>query len=41
VYKLSGKKDLGTSEFPKAETALVEGEVAFRQHTQGHTPAPN
>ena len=35
------KKDLGTSEFPKAEPALVEGEVAFRQHTQGHTPAPN
>jgi hypothetical protein len=41
VYKLLGKKDLGTTEFPKVETALVDGEVAFRQHTQGHTPTPN
>ena len=41
VYKLLGKKDLGTTEFPKVETALIEGEVAFRQHSQGHTPAPN
>ena len=41
VYTLLGKKDLGTTEFPKVETALVNGEVAFRQHTAGHTPAPN
>jgi hypothetical protein len=41
VYTLLGKKDLGTTEFPKVETALVSGEVAFRQHTQGHTPVPN
>jgi hypothetical protein len=41
VYKLLGKKDLGTSEFPPQETALVEGEVAFRQHSGGHTTGPN
>jgi hypothetical protein len=41
VYKLLGKKDLGTTEFPIAETGLVNGEIAFRQHTSGHTPGPN
>jgi (4-O-methyl)-D-glucuronate---lignin esterase len=41
VYKLLGKKDLGTVEFPPIETALVQGEVAFRQHSGGHTTGPN
>jgi hypothetical protein len=41
VYKLLGKKDLGTSEFPPIETALIDGDIGFRQHSQGHTPAPN
>jgi len=41
VYKLLGKKDLGTSEFPRQETPLIEGDIAFRQHSGGHTPAPN
>jgi hypothetical protein len=41
VYKLLGKKDMGVTEFPKVETALVDGEIAFRQHTSGHTPVPN
>jgi hypothetical protein len=41
VYRLLGKKDLGTSEFPTVETALVDGEIGFRQHTAGHTPGPN
>jgi len=41
VYRLLGKKDLGTIEFPVIETALTEGDIAFRQHTAGHTPAPN
>jgi hypothetical protein len=41
VYKLLGKKDMGTSEFPPIETPLVDGDVAFRQHTGGHTPGPN
>jgi hypothetical protein len=41
VYQLLGKKGMGTSEFPKVETGLMEGEIAFRQHSGGHTPAPN
>jgi hypothetical protein len=41
VYKLLGKKDLGTKTFPPIETTLIDGDVAFRQHTAGHTPGPN
>lgn len=41
VYKLLGKKDLGTTEFPPVETALIEGEIAWRQHSGGHTTGPN
>jgi hypothetical protein len=41
VYKLLGKKDLGTAEFPPIETPLVDGEIAFRQHSGGHTTGPN
>jgi hypothetical protein len=41
VYRLLGKKDLGVSEFPLIETTLIDGDVGFRQHSSGHTPAPN
>lgn len=41
VYKLLGKKDMGTAEFPAIETTLIDGQVAFRQHRGGHTPGPN
>jgi hypothetical protein len=41
VYKLLGKKDMGTTEFPSIETSLIDGDIAFRQHSGGHTPAPN
>jgi hypothetical protein len=41
VYKLLGKRDMGTVEFPAMETPLIEGDVAFRQHSGGHTPGPN
>jgi hypothetical protein len=41
VYRLLGKKDLGTAEFPELETALIDGEIAFRQHSGGHTTGPN
>jgi hypothetical protein len=41
VYRLLGKKDLGTSTFPPIETALITGDLAYRQHSGGHTPAPN
>jgi hypothetical protein len=41
VYRLLGRKDLGTSEFPALETGLTDGELAFRQHKGGHTTGPN
>lgn len=41
VYRLLGKKDMGTAEFPAVETPLIDGEVAFRQHSGGHTNGPN
>ena len=41
VYRLLGKKDLGAAELPPIETALVSGDIAFRQHSGGHTTGPN
>jgi hypothetical protein len=41
VYELVGKKGLGTYDFPPIETALLDGEIAFRQHKGGHTTGPN
>jgi hypothetical protein len=41
VYELLGKKGLPTREFPPIETPLLGGDVAFRQHSSGHTLAPN
>jgi len=41
VYRLLGKRDLATTEFPPVETPLTGGEIAFRQHSGGHTPGPN
>jgi hypothetical protein len=41
VYRLLGKKDMGTTEFPPIETPLIDGDVAFRQHSGGHTTGPN
>jgi len=38
---LLGKKDLGATEMPPVETALTDGEIAFRQHSGGHTTGPN
>jgi hypothetical protein len=41
VYRLLGKRDLGTTEFPPIETALIAGDLGFRQHSGGHTSGPN
>ena len=41
VYRLLGKKDLGTTEFPPMETPLIDGDIAFRRHSGGHTTGPN
>jgi len=40
VYKLLGKKDLGTTQYPPIDTAVIEGDIGFRQHTAGHTAEP-
>ena len=41
VYELLGVQGLGASEFPPVGTALTAGELGFRQHPGGHSPAPN
>jgi hypothetical protein len=41
VYKLLGKKDLGVTEFPPIETPLIDGDIAYRMHSGGHTGGPN
>lgn len=41
VYELLGKKGYGTMEFPSIETALINGDIAWRQHSGGHTTGPN
>jgi hypothetical protein len=41
VYRLLGRKGLGTTEFPKMETGLMDGDLTFRQHAGPHTDAPN
>jgi hypothetical protein len=41
VYRLLGKKDLGTTEMPPQETGVLSGDIAFRQHAGGHTTGPN
>ena len=41
VYRLLGKKDLGTTAFPPIETGILNGDLVFRQHSAGHTPNPN
>jgi len=41
VYRLLGKKDLGTSELPQIEMGVLAGDLVFRQHSAGHTPNPN
>ena len=42
AYALLGKKGMPQTahQFPPIDTALVDGEVGFRQHTGGHTDAP-
>jgi hypothetical protein len=41
VYELLGRKGLGATDFPPMETALIDGDLAFRQHRYGHTTNPN
>jgi hypothetical protein len=41
VYRLLGKKDLGTTEMPAPDVALISGDVAFREHVGAHTDLPD
>ncbi|MGC2402369.1 MAG: acetylxylan esterase [Acidobacteriaceae bacterium] len=41
VYRLLGKKGLTVSDFPPMDTAVIDGDLGFRQHHYGHTDAPN
>jgi hypothetical protein len=40
VYRLLGKKDLGTAEGPPLDTPLISGDLGFHYHTGGHTITP-
>jgi hypothetical protein len=41
AWTLLGHKGLGTDVFPPQDTFVNTGDIAFRQHDYGHTPAPN
>jgi hypothetical protein len=42
VYKLLGKKPMETDQFPPMETLVgADSDIAFRQHSSGHTDGPN
>ncbi|MBN2589292.1 MAG: hypothetical protein JXA96_05495 [Sedimentisphaerales bacterium] len=41
VYELLGAKGSGFEEYPGLEVLDTKGEVGFRQHSAGHTDAPN
>ena len=41
VWELLGRKGLGTATFPPMNTLIDSGDIAWRQHQYGHTPAPN
>jgi hypothetical protein len=40
VYRLLGKKDLGTTELPPLDTPLTTGDLGWHYHTGGHTATP-
>ncbi len=40
VYRLLGKPDLGTTQMPPADTALVDGNLGWRYHTGPHAILP-
>ena len=37
VYRLLGRKDLGTTNGPPLDTPLISGDLGFHYHTGGHT----
>jgi hypothetical protein len=41
AWEVQGVKGLGTTIFPPMSTLVGSGNIAYRQHAYGHTPAPN
>ncbi len=41
AWDFYGRMGLETTQFPKMQTLLDKGDIAFRQHPYGHTPTPN
>ncbi len=41
VYTLLGKRGLSTTQMPAPGTALIAGDLAFREHIGGHTDLPD
>lgn len=41
AYRLLGKRDLGTTVIPPIGTALLSGDLVFRQHQYDHTDIPD
>ncbi|HEX4155459.1 MAG TPA: acetylxylan esterase [Acidobacteriaceae bacterium] len=41
VYRLLGAKGLSSTTFPPVLTPDIGGDLAWRQHGEGHTPLPN
>lgn len=40
VYRLLGRKDVGTTELPALDTPLTSGDLGWHYHTGGHTATP-
>jgi hypothetical protein len=40
VYRLLGLRDLGTTNFPPADTALISGDLGYNYHTGPHAITP-
>jgi hypothetical protein len=41
VYRLVGKKDLGTDQMPQPNAPVMTGDLAFHYHSEGHTISPS
>jgi hypothetical protein len=41
VYRLLGRRDLGTTEMPAVNVPVIDGDLAFRLHDGGHTDVLN
>ena len=41
VWELLGRKGLESTSVPPMNTFLAGGDIGWRQHEYGHTPAPN